>query len=571
MPFRLSLLLLFLGGVLVPGAHGQQADTTQLPEIAPQEIQIRGERRIALPSLERQPLTGFARPPKVPTVPPDHRPYVEPYEQELDDLPESLPLPETVAEPIAPASAARQGFVEGGGGRYYSRFFEGRVLVPVSSNEHLSVHGTYTGTEGFTPFQSDSVATPSDVASAQVRFESTRDPVQVTALLHGSAERYTLYGVTPASEQADREGYSVGSSLQLTSRGEIPARAEVRYDRTQYTSHLQVENTGNGADFRQGTLGLSGSVTAPVALRPHLDVAYSRSWLGGAPLEDTDSAFGFDGAGTLSLFRTDSSTVEVGARALAFDTPAQPFAPTTRHVSATFVAPVVNVEWRVAQGVTLHLRNQPRRVEASLHRLYAENPYAMHAPSLRPTLETTNAETGLTLASGPIRFVAAAGYRYAPTYRFFEPGAQGGYSDGVFRVRYGSARILQGRGRIALQGVEGVQASLGASLRDGSLGDGEVIPNFAPITADAMLTVSFAGGNGFFEILGHYKSPRYASRAENNRLASYFTLDLESSYALGSSIVLLAQAKNLAFGAPTLWSGYPRPPAQFSMGLRIRW
>jgi hypothetical protein len=503
-------------------------------------------------------------------VPPDHRPYVEPYEQELDDLPESLPLPETVAEPIAPASSARRGFVEGGGGRYYSRFLEGRVLVPVSSNERLSVHGTYTGTEGFTPFQGDSVDTPSDVASAQVRFESTHDPVQVTALLHGSAERYTLYGVTPAPEQADREGYSVGSSLQLTSRGEIPARAKVRYDRTQYTSQLQAVN--NGADYRQGTLGLSGSIAAPVALRPHLDVAYNRSWLSGTPLEDTDSAFGFDGAGTLSFFRTDSSTIEVGARVLAFETPAQPFPATTRRVSATFLAPVVNVEWRVTQGMTLHLRNQPQRAEASLHRLYAENPYAMHAPSLRPTLETTNAETGLTLASGPVRFVAAAGYRYAPTYRYFEPGAQGGYSDGVFRVRYGSARILQGRGRIALQGVEGVQASLEASLRDESLGDGgAVIPNFAPVTADAMLTVSFAGGDGFFEVLGHYESPRYASRAENNRLASYFTLDLESSYALTSSIVLLARAKNLALETPTLWSGYPRPPARLSMGLRIRW
>lgn len=572
MLFRFLFLLLSLFvWVLLPEAHGQEADTTELPEIAPREIEIRRQRQIALPSLERQPLTGFARPPRPPTVPPDRRPYVETYEQELDDLPESLPLPETIAEPLAPTSTSRQGFLEGGGGRYYNRFFEGRLQVPASSSENLLVHGTYTGTEGFTPLEGDSIDTPSDVATAQVRLESTRDPIQVSAELHGSAERYTLYGVTPASEQADREAYSVGTSAQLTSRGTVPARATVRYDRTQYTSHLAM-NAGNGVDFRQGKLGLSGSITAPVTLRPHLDASYSRSWLGGTPLDDSDTAFGFDGAGTLSVFRTDSSSVEVGARVLAFATPARPSEGATDRADATYVTPVANVEWRLAEGVTLHLRNQPRRVEASLHRLYEENPYAMHAPSLRPTLETTNAETGLALVSGLFRFVAAAGYRYAPTYQFFEPGGQGGFTDGVFGVHYESARILRGRGQIALQGIDGVQASVGVSLRDGSLGDeGTIIPNFAPVTADAMLTVSFSGGDGFFKVLSHYESPRYASRNEENRLDSYFTLDFEGSYSLSSSIELLVRAENLAFQDPTLWAGYPRPPSQISSGLRIRW
>ncbi|PSQ99939.1 MAG: hypothetical protein BRD51_01225, partial [Bacteroidetes bacterium SW_11_64_17] len=52
-----SLLALAILLVAVPTVYGQDPDTTQLPEIAPREIEIRGERQIDLPSLERQPLT----------------------------------------------------------------------------------------------------------------------------------------------------------------------------------------------------------------------------------------------------------------------------------------------------------------------------------------------------------------------------------------------------------------------------------------------------------------------------------------------------------------------------------
>lgn len=562
-PFLFGLLCVLL--VRPPEASGQQADTTQLPEIAPQEIEIRGERQIALPSLERQPLVGFAAPPQVPRVPSDHRPYTEPYEQELDDLPESLPLPETVTEPLRPPSSPTHGFAEGGGGRYLGRFFEGRVLAPLSRDEHLSFHGTYTGMED---------DPDSDVAEAGVRFVSRRDVVRVQADIHGSAERYALFGAVPAprsdaSPAPNREGYSVGSSFRLQSPGPVPVSAEAHFDRTVYTSYLQT-NAGAGTTVHQNQAGLQGSVRIPVPLRPHLDAAYSRSWFDGTI--PTETAYSLDAGGTGSFLRSDSAAVEVGVRGLVFDAPVRLAGPSSAHLDAAYVVPQVNAEWRAAEGVTLHLRNRPQLTEASLHRLYAENPYARHAPVLRPTVETTNAEVGLTLRRGPVRLITAAGYRYVPTYRSFVPNGQADYSGGLFRVRYDPARIFQGRGQVALQGIEGVQASLGFSVRDGSLGGtNRPLPNFASITADAMLTVSFAGGDGFLEAQSHFEGPRYASPAQTNRLDPYLLLDLEGSYALSEHLDLLARVENLAPQAPTKWAGYPRPPAQLSTGLRIRW
>ncbi len=560
---RFYLPVLFLVALLVaPCAQGQPADTTQLPEIAPREIEIRGERQIALPSLERQPLTGFASPSKVPAVPSDHEPYVGSYEQPLNDLPESLPVPETVSEPMRPTAESTQGFLEGGTGRYFRRFFEGRVGVPLSATERLSVHGTYTGTE----------ADPDDdVAEARLRLESNQDAVRIDAQAYGSAQRYALFGATPDTTQApDREGLSAGGSVGLQNNGRIAASTALHYDYAQYTSELGPD--GDDSAFEQQQVELRGAVTVPFTYRPHLEATYQRSWLGGDAPDDT--AFDLTARGTLSFFQTNATSVEVGATGLAFDTPAQPTSSNIGSASATFIAPFLLAEWRFAEGARLHLRNQPRLGDTSLDHLYATNPYAQFAPSLRPTLETTNAEAGLTLTRSLVRVVAAVGYRYAPTYRSFDlPGSAQGNFDNLYQVRYDAARILQGRGEIALQGIDGVQASLSLAVRDGTLkSPGIDIPNFASVTANAMFAVSFAGGDGFLKAHGHFEGPRDAGTGpQDPRLSSYFSADLEGSYTLGPSLEIVARAENLSPDAPTLWAAYPHPPTQISVGLRLRW
>ncbi len=567
---RSCFLLLTSLLVAVPCAVAQAPDTTELPEIAPREIEIRSEREIALPSLERQPLTGFASPPDVPAVPADHSPYVGTYTYPLDNLPESLPVPQTVSESMQPTGTPAQGFLEGGTGRYFSRFFEGRMSEPLSSTERLSVHGAYTGTED---------DPNDDVAEARVRLESTQQSLKVDAEAHGTVQRYALFGARPLTSNVpdtpDREGYTAGASVRVANTGTIPASAQVQYDYASYSSALSTPPSGAGARdlvFSQQQFELRGATTVPIRFRPHLDATYRRSWLGGDPADDT--AFDLDATGTISVFETDSTRLEVGATALAYSTPADPTTPALGAADATFIAPTVHAEWWVTDAARLHLRNRPRLGDSSLDQLYAANPYIEFASSLQPTLETTNAEVGLTYAPGPVQIVAAAGYRYAPTYRYFElsPQSRGGYGD-LYAVRYDAAQIIEGRGEIALQGTEGIQASLGISVRDGALGSDDTdIPNFAAVTADAMVGVSFAGGDGFLKAHGSLEGPRDASlRPQAEQVDTYFSVDLEGSYALNPQIEIVARARNLSYEAPTHWARYPRPPAEVSAGLRLQW
>jgi hypothetical protein len=542
------LALAVLLGV-APAAYGQDPDTTQLPEIAPREIEIRGERQIDLPSLERQPLTGFASPARVPEVPDDRTPYVGSYRQPLDDPPESLPAPETVSEPMEPVADPAQGFLEGGTGRYFSRFFEGRVGVPLSDSDRLSLHGQYTGIED-TP--------DDDVADARIRYERTRGTVRIAADAHGGAQRYALFGASPSDSK--REAFMAGGAFRLRTLGDHPARVEMRYDNTEYTSRRNSTSV-----FSQQQFSLSGSGSLPLPLRPRLDATLRRSWFGGGTTDDP--AFSLDAGGQLTGYETESTTIRAGARVLAYDTPARPAAPRGGTVGAVFIVPSARLEWAIADRVRFHVHNRPRLGDTALDQLYAANPYAQHAPSLQPTLETTNAEAGLAVSLGSVRLVTTAGYRYAPTYRYFSYNAQ----SGLYDVRYSPAQILQGRGQVAFQGIEGVHASLGLSVRDGTLTSSNAeIPSFAPVTADAMLAASFAGGDGFLEAQARFESPRDANLA-NDRLDSYVTVDLEGSYALGGQTEVIMRAKHLSPGTLTLWKNHPRPPAQVSLGLRLNW
>lgn len=554
-PHRFSILLaLSLFVSAAPLAYGQEPDTTQLPEIAPREIEIRGERQIDLPSLERQPLTGFVSPARIPSVPATREPYVRSYRQSLDDLPESLPIPETVSEPMQSTADPARGYLEGGSGRYFSRFFEGRVGVPLSDSDRLSFHGRYTGTED---------APDDDVADARIRYESSQDALTISADAFGSAQRYALFGANlPSSARSERDAFTGGGAFRLRTTGARPARAEMRFDHAEYTSYL-----GSGESvFQQQQLTLAAGGTLPLSLDPHLDGTVRRTWFGGDPEDET--AFSLDAGGRLTAYETESATVTVGARVLAYDTPAIPAQPQIGSAEATFFMPSVRAEWDVGDRARLHVHNRPRLGDTSLDQLYGTNPYAQHAPSLQPTIETTNAEAGLTVDFGQIRLVTGAGYRYAPVFRFFDYSRQ----SGLYDVRYDAARIIQGRGQIALQGVEGLQASLGLSVRDGELRSPDTeIPSFAPVTGEAMLGLSFADGDGFLEAQTRFESPRYADLAQDERLDSYFTLGLSGSYALNEQADIVARADHLSSNTLTLWKDYPYPPAEISLGLRLNW
>lgn len=554
----------------------QEQDTTdeqQLPEIAPREIEIRGELQLSFPSLQRQPLRGFATPPTVPSVPPDRTAYTASYKQQLDTLPESLPAPEAVSQPVSAPQSPKEGLLEFGAGRYLSRFLKGRFSLPLTDNQRLSVHADYRGTDGHSPFDAADVSTPSDDIEGRVQFESRHEAVTVLADVHGSAKRYTLYGrpavvQDTAASPPDRTGTTGGTTLQVRTHGPVDADLRLSYDQTQYATQLDPTDDAT-TTFSEGRLHAAGSATFSLAgVQTRLDLSGFRSSLGGD--EPSHTAHSVEGGGSLRFLDTDRAAVRAGGRFLAFEAPADPTIAGVPSATAQYVVPAGRAELALSDGATVYAQNTPGLEKQGLTNLYATNPFAEHAPSLRPTLFTTDAEAGLAVSVGSVRLRATGGYRYAPSYRFFA--APQGPATGAFRARYASAEILQGGAELALQGVAGVEASAGVTIRDGTLvGDDVAIPYFSPVVADAMVSISFADQRGLLQTTGTIESPRPIDRAESDEVDTYVHFDLEGSYELTSLLDVVLRVQNLGLGAPKRWARYPRPPASVMAGLRIHW
>ena len=569
-------LLLLIGGLSAP-ALAQQPDTTdqQLPEIAPREIEIRGELQVSFPSLERQPLRGFASPPTAPTVPDGRIPYREPYKQALENLPESLPAPQTASASLPRPAPSKTGFVEIGGGRYASRFAEGHVSVPLSSRQTVSVDADYFGSSGFSPFggQAPSVETPTDQADARVRFESRHDGLTFRAAAHGAGSQYTLYGepalaLSPGRTAPDRSSLRGGLDAELRTYGRVDSRVALSYGRAAYDTQRPTATQ----TFAENRFGVDGRLTAPLAeTEVQLDVRAARSTFGG----DVPDATGYEVDGGLgaTLVDTDRLTVQAGGRVLTFEAPGSPRTSASSPVEAVFIVPDGRAELSLSPDATLFAENRPTLSREGLSSLYEQNPYAAHAPAVLPTLYTTRLQSGAEVGLGPLRLRGQVGYRYAPSYRyFFSPTSGGSLSDPGLQVGYASARILHGGARLALEGLRTVEAALSLSVRDGTLpGSDAQIPYLSPVVAEGLFSVSFADQRGLLQTTGTVESPRPPRVGAGTDIDTFVSFDVEGSYQITAQLDVVLEVRNLSPSAPERWGRYPRPPTIVSGGFRIHW
>ena len=574
-------LALVLGLCLCPHVgHAQQPDTSQqqLPEIAPQEFEIRGELQLSFPSLERQPLRGFASPPTVPTVPADRTPYVAPYKQALEDLPESLPAPESTTQSVQQTAEAQRGFVEAGGGRYASRFAAGRYAFDVSPHQTLSVHANYRGTEGFSPFDGASgLDTPADAVEGGLQFDSRHDGFSVRAAAHGQAQDYTLYGqpgVASASapEAPSRTGAGGGAQAHLRTHGSIRSQVDLGYTRSSYGTEPSG-SASSSETFAEGRLALDGRVAVPIGgTDTYAELGLVRSSYSG-DVPSSASGYSVDGGAGTRVWEQSALSVQAGVRVLSYSAPRDPNTASDATADGTYILPSVRAELELSSGVTAFAENAPTLRSPGLDGLYATNPYAEHAPSVRPTVFTTNAGAGLSASLGPVRLQADAGFRYAPSYRAFSSPTTAGMLDDVpIQVGYGSARILHGGGQVALQGVEGVEASLEMSVRDGELvGADAAIPYFSPVVTRAMVSVSFLDDKALLQTSGTIESPRPLNTTSDREVGTYTSFTVEGSYEVTSLLDALLRIENLSPDAPTRWARYSQPPTAVQAGLRIRW
>jgi hypothetical protein len=584
--FRPSLLLLLLAGGLLLGtrsydAQAQQQDTTSaLPDIAPREVEIRGQLEISLPSLRRQPLVGFNPPPRIPSIPVDRSPWVGDYKQESADLPGTPlrrpePPPALTGANYPPAG----GMVSAWGGRYYSRSVRARLGGPIRPATFLQGRIDYDGLDGHTPDpDAPDVQTPADAFDGTVQLQHYGDAWSGSVTGDGFYESYTLFAARPdpllpavVSEPVRKGG---GGTGRLTVRRLAPETAEVEaavwYGNARYQTRRFTDPDLDGSLLirAQQHVGAAASASVP---RERIDIWVETRIQDLGLGSDVDAARGGSVAGGLVLDEPQRYRLRIGARYLGAWSDVPGLDADLQRIDR--VSPDVQLEVYPAPQVRLFARNRPAVETPTLAALYAETPYLLSQPVTRPSVAWLDAEGGAQVYAGPVKVVARGGYRSVRQYRYVvQAENQDGYREGLFRFRYNDARILHVGADLSLVLPGSVHATLRGTYRDGTFQnlDGP-IPFFADFVGEASLSVSFVESRGLLQVTGRYERARPIDRRESATAPPFVDLDVHLSFDVTEHIGVLGHVANVGFGYNEYWPDYPQSPAVLGAGLRVRW
>ena len=570
--------LLALLWLVLPWEALAQVDTTRsaLPDIAPREVEIRGQLDISLPSLQRQPLVGFNPPPRVPRPPAGRRPFVETYKQASADLPASplqQPMPPSV---LGAAYPPAQGLVETSVGRYFSRAVVARLQAPLSDQVSFLLRTDYRGSDGHEPFdESPDVNAPFNTFEGMIGVQGAGTRWAAGFTFSGFVESYDLYGAGPIRSasplpllsQPERDGRGVVGTLHLSTLTGTPAEARLNlsYGATRYETGMLAEGFEGLVELAEQRFEADTDLSFPVEAG---DV-----WIAGmasvASLADGLGTYSaYEAGGGLRFQRGRTVTLSVGARFLsAFSQPSD----SSDQIRKGYLSPDVYVEFLPASGVRLYARNRPGVEPNTVSDVFRINPYLTPQPQLRATLRTIDAEVGARVFAGPLQLALAVGHQNMPQYLFFE-NEEGLFSRGTTALRYSKARVTYAGGSVSMVLPGGLHAMLGATYRHGRLTEEQTdIPYFAPVLGEATLSYSFAQSRGLLQLTGHYESARYIDRQHSRKLETYLDLDAEASFNVTPLLGLVFRVENIGGGDHTRWDNYPESRYVIGAGLRVNW
>lgn len=127
----------------------QSLEESLLPEIDPQDIEIRSQFQARFPGLRRQPILGFNPRPRVFQVDPNRMPYIEDLETVVANLPiGELSRPEPPEYDMLGYATPKHAFMRAGIGSYLTPEIDAFATARISKSGWLSTDMHFTSSEG---------------------------------------------------------------------------------------------------------------------------------------------------------------------------------------------------------------------------------------------------------------------------------------------------------------------------------------------------------------------------------------------------------------------------------------
>ncbi|CAN5473695.1 TonB-dependent receptor [soil metagenome] len=553
----LSPLLFLVLLAATPTALAQQEEV--LPDLTPREFVIRGDATVSLPTIERQPLSGFGPPPRTYVIPAERNPAVAPYGQDFAQLP-----PAPMAAPRDPALAeadARFVRLDVLAGRYASRRVGLDAFAPIG-RAALFVELDYEDLDRFRPSipgGADTISTPYDALTYRAGFR-TRGPYRFGVSAAGFADTYSLIGerfvFSTATAPFDRRGR--GTSFEAFASGEaataLPFELGVRYETTRYDLSHRTLAADAAPELSDGRLGVRGRIEL-FQRRVVADGEFTSLNTGVATGPDLQT---YSGGGAFRI-EFGSGMFELGARALGYTA-----SDANGGGFSNVVAPIVRFELSPSPGLRLFANTDGRVKPRNYRDLYLENPYASLSPVLAPQLVQADGRAGFAVQRELLAFRAYGLGTLSPVHQYWSR-----QEDGLFRPEYTTARILGGGAEATISELGGASLTAGFEFRDAMLTElGARVPYYAPIVASAAVRAPFLNNRLNLGAAARYEASRPRSLDGSDTVGGFALLSADASFELIRYASVLLRGERL-LGSAEQWEGFPRPPFTVMAGLRL--
>ncbi|MBO6794029.1 MAG: hypothetical protein JJ895_08965 [Balneolaceae bacterium] len=578
MIFRQSLLfafIIFTTAATYAQSGGSSPQNTLLPEINPQDIEIRSEFRARFPGLRRQPILGFNPKPRVFQIDPNRMPFMESRDQAVANISiTQLDRPEPPARSVLPTPNRTNIYVKGGFGSFTTPETDAYFFQGLGSKSSLSGNFSMLASDGHLDNQLSSFR----FMDGDIRFNSKlKRDLSIESSIGFLSDFNRMYNLAPIYQDVigetarkDYLGFSWNTNLHQTKNSLEGFSAELT------VSHFEADlKAGDTATRNDGSL-ISGTSN-----EQYVHAQVKKYWPG-SRLYETLGINANLTAGTYAGGSTASNNVilgEIGAeykKLINFNMHASG-AVNLAYVSdgvenKVYIAPQAELTYNLKDALMLKGGIKGGPLFNSLQEHHQTNRFLSNHTLLRHSYQSKAfGEVGLQLFEGN-RVYSGISYQITRNRAFYSRASETriGQDYALFyTLNYAKSNTLELFGGITQQ-LQPEQFWLDAKIyaRRPKLSTGEDIPYEERFGVTASLNYSIKKGvliSTWMDVIGKRRAP-----TNNRELSAINLVNVKAEYEFSDRFGVYAKVLNILGQKYELWDGYEERPFQLFGGIILK-
>ncbi len=547
---------------------GSNAQSSLLPEINPQDIEIRSEFRARFPGLRRQPILGFNPKPRVFQIDPNRIPFMESRDQAVASVAiTQLDRPEPPERTVIDTPRRKNIFARAGFGNYITPEFDAYFFQDISHKSAVSGNIDFNSSDGHLENQLSSYR----FLDGDVRFNSKLNrQTSISAHVGGVFDFNRLYNVAPlyqdvigATAEKSYSGINAGLSF-----------SQIKNALEGLSADIQL-NTYN-SELNAGTTDLGGSSN-----EMYVAGAFAKYWPGNR-LYETFSVSGTFNLGSYeNALNNSENVIQVGVsgeykKLINFNL----------HITAdagvsyvsdgisnrVYFTPRALVTYNLKDALILKggLSGSPDMLTLQEH--YQENRFLNNETVLRHSYESKAfVEAALQLIEGN-RLYGGINYSITKNQAFYDRKVEiriGQPYQLFYELNYDKATEFELYGGVTQQlSPQEFWFDVRVYARSPKLDNGDEIPYEERIGVNTSINYKPVNElllSGWIDFVGSRKAP-----SVNEELSAFTLANFQADYEITPKFGVYAKVLNILGQKYELWDGYEERPFQVFGGLILK-